>query len=53
MSFAELCRYACSVQSVVVPDETKWIKDNAAQYAAQKEISVDQAISDLTAQANR
>ncbi len=35
------------------PDETKWIKDNAAKYAAQQGISVDQAINDLTAQANR
>ncbi|RQT10063.1 hemagglutinin repeat-containing protein [Burkholderia contaminans] len=35
------------------PDETKWIKDNAAKYAAQKGISVDQAINDLTAQAHR
>ena len=35
------------------PDETKWIKDNAGKYAAQKQISVDQAVSELTAQANR
>ncbi len=35
------------------PEENKWIKDNAARYAAQQGISVDQAVSDLTAQANR
>ncbi len=35
------------------PDETNWIKDNAAKYATQKEISIDQAVSELTAQANR
>ncbi|MFD1554498.1 hypothetical protein ACFSHT_02500 [Paraburkholderia silviterrae] len=35
------------------PEENKWIKDNAAQYAKQQGISVDQAVSDLTAQANR
>ncbi|MDR6384940.1 hemagglutinin repeat-containing protein, partial [Paraburkholderia caribensis] len=35
------------------PTEQKWIKDNAAAYAKQQGISVDQATSDLTAQANR
>ncbi|MGP3656068.1 hemagglutinin repeat-containing protein [Burkholderia gladioli] len=35
------------------PDETNWIKDNAAKYATQKGISIDQAVSELTAQANR
>ncbi|WP_307251252.1 hemagglutinin repeat-containing protein [Paraburkholderia graminis] len=35
------------------PDEKKWIKDNAAAYAKQQGIPVDQAINDLTAQANR
>ncbi|HDV6325824.1 TPA: contact-dependent inhibition toxin BcpA [Burkholderia cenocepacia] len=35
------------------PEEAKWIKDNAAKYATQKGISVDQAVSELTTQANR
>jgi filamentous hemagglutinin len=35
------------------PTEQKWIKDNAAAYAKQQGITVDQATSDLTAQANR
>ena len=35
------------------PTETRWIKDNATAYAKQREISVDQAVSELTAQANR
>jgi filamentous hemagglutinin len=35
------------------PLEQEWIKDNAAVYAKQQGISVDQAISDLTAQADR
>ncbi|WP_376842586.1 hemagglutinin repeat-containing protein [Burkholderia gladioli] len=34
-------------------DETNWIKDNAARYATQKGISIVQAVSELTAQANR
>ncbi|WP_175950735.1 hemagglutinin repeat-containing protein [Burkholderia sp. BCC0405] len=35
------------------PTERQWISDNAARYAKQQGISVEQAISDLTAQANR
>ncbi|WP_198386381.1 hemagglutinin repeat-containing protein, partial [Burkholderia ubonensis] len=35
------------------PTERQWISDNATRYAKQQGISVEQAISDLTAQANR
>jgi len=35
------------------PDEKTWIKSNAARYASQKGISVDQAQQELTAQADR
>ncbi|WP_143756975.1 hemagglutinin repeat-containing protein, partial [Caballeronia glebae] len=35
------------------PDERKWIKDNATQYAKQQGITVDQAVAALTAQADR
>ncbi|MFP3563683.1 hypothetical protein [Paraburkholderia sp. SIMBA_030] len=35
------------------PTEQQWIKDTAAPYAKQKGISVDQAVNELTAQANR
>ncbi|MFC0402065.1 hypothetical protein [Paraburkholderia rhizosphaerae] len=35
------------------PDEKTWIKENAEKYAKQQGISVDQAVADLTAQANR
>jgi hypothetical protein len=35
------------------PDEQKWIKDNAAVYAKQQGITIDQAIGALTAQADR
>jgi filamentous hemagglutinin len=34
------------------PDERQWIKDNAGRYAKQYAVSVDQAISELTTQAN-
>ena len=35
------------------PEERNWIKDNAARYASQSGISVDQAVQTLTAQADR
>jgi filamentous hemagglutinin len=35
------------------PDEKQWIKTNAAAYAKQNGITVDQAASELTAQADR
>ncbi|VBH24238.1 cell surface protein [Burkholderia pseudomallei] len=35
------------------PTERQWISDNATRYAKQQGITVEQAISDLTAQANR
>ncbi|ARL92239.1 hemagglutinin repeat-containing protein [Burkholderia pseudomallei] len=35
------------------PTERQWISDNAARYAKQQGITIEQAISDLTAQANR
>lgn len=35
------------------PEEKKWVKDNAAAYAKQQGITVDQAINALSAQADR
>ncbi|WP_230945522.1 hypothetical protein [Burkholderia pseudomultivorans] len=35
------------------PDERKWIKDNAASYAKQQDITLEQAVNALTAQADR
>ncbi|MBO7888311.1 hemagglutinin repeat-containing protein, partial [Burkholderia pseudomallei] len=35
------------------PTERQWISDNATRYAKQQGITIEQAISDLTAQANR
>jgi len=35
------------------PDEKKWIKDNAAAYAKESGLTVDQAVSALAAQADR
>ncbi|WP_408478861.1 hemagglutinin repeat-containing protein [Paraburkholderia megapolitana] len=35
------------------PDERQWIRDNAAAYAKQQDITLEQAVSALTAQADR